>query len=315
MKYWALLYLTIFSWEYSVAQQDTIFFDKKWNQTIREKSEYFRIETPLPTELELVQVEDYYSTGQIQMRGYFSHSRSEIKQGHFVFYYKNGNKSSEGNFEKNQCVGVWTYWYENGVKKELRSYKLPEAGQYRMASGRTIHLWDSTGFQLVKNGTGSYEQTYVEQGFKTKGELVGSKKEGEWIGEYIDGGLYFKEKYQNDELISGVSYDSLGHEYHYNELDVQPEPIGGIYKFYQYISKHLKYPMAARRSNIQGKVFVQFFIDENGKTVDFEVVKGIGGGCDEAAIKAFEGSPDWTPGVQRGQRVRVKMIMPINFSF
>jgi protein TonB len=96
-------------------------------------------------------------------------------------------------------------------------------------------------------------------------------------------------------------------------VEQQPEPEGGLSAFYEYIQRNLKYPAIARRNNIEGKVFVQFVVERDGRLTDVRVLKGIGGGCDEEAVRIISGAPKWQPGKQRGRPVRVQMILPIMF--
>jgi TonB family protein len=99
----------------------------------------------------------------------------------------------------------------------------------------------------------------------------------------------------------------------YTVVDVQPLPIGGMKAFFQYISKNIKYPKEARKERIQGRVYVQFVVDKDGTIIDVEVIQGIGGGCDEEAIRLMNESPKWSPGIVAGRAVKVRMIMPITF--
>jgi len=64
---------------------------------------------------------------------------------------------------------------------------------------------------------------------------------------------------------------------------------------------------------IEGRVFVQFVVDKDGSITNVEVLKGIGGGCDEEAVRVVKNAPKWNPGKQRGRPVRVKMVLPITF--
>jgi protein TonB len=80
-----------------------------------------------------------------------------------------------------------------------------------------------------------------------------------------------------------------------------------------YVSENLKYPVKASRMDIQGRVFVQFVVEKDGSLTDIQVVKGIGAGCDEEAVRVIKNAPRWEPGKQRGRPVRVKMILPIVF--
>jgi protein TonB len=93
-------------------------------------------------------------------------------------------------------------------------------------------------------------------------------------------------------------------------LEKEPE---GRAQFYQYISKHLRYPKAAQQSGVEGKVFVQFVIDKDGSIMEVNVIKGLGFGLDEEAIRIIQKAPKWTPAKQRGKPVRVRMALPIMF--
>ena len=97
-------------------------------------------------------------------------------------------------------------------------------------------------------------------------------------------------------------------------VEEQPIPVGGFLEFYKYINNNIKYPEAAKAQGIEGKVFVQFVIDENGELTSVRPMKGIGAGCDQEAVRVLKESKAWIPGRQDGHEVKVKMILPINFS-
>lgn len=90
---------------------------------------------------------------------------------------------------------------------------------------------------------------------------------------------------------------------------------GGMNAFYEYVGKKMqgKYPAQARRMGIEGKVFVQFVVNRDGSIQDVTIMKGIGAGCDELAMKVIQESPAWKPGKQRGKAVRQRMVIPIFF--
>ena len=96
-------------------------------------------------------------------------------------------------------------------------------------------------------------------------------------------------------------------------LEAYPEFPGGQSAFSKYISRNLRYPMAARESEISGRVIVSFVIEKNGDLSHIKILRGIGGGCDEEAIRVLKESPPWSPGMQNGQKVRVAYTMPIFF--
>ncbi|MEQ8878827.1 MAG: TonB family protein [Cyclobacteriaceae bacterium] len=96
-------------------------------------------------------------------------------------------------------------------------------------------------------------------------------------------------------------------------VEDQPEYPGGIDAFYRYIANNMIYPTEARTNGIEGRVYVQFVVDKDGSITDVEPVKGIGGGCDEEAVRVIQNAEKFNPGKQRGMPVRVRMVMPIIF--
>ena len=97
--------------------------------------------------------------------------------------------------------------------------------------------------------------------------------------------------------------------------EVQPVPKGGLKGFYQFLGKKIKYPSMARRAGVEGKVIVSFVVDKDGSLTDIQVLRGIGYGCDEEALRVLKMVPNWSPGRQRGEPVKVRMAVPITFSF
>jgi len=96
-------------------------------------------------------------------------------------------------------------------------------------------------------------------------------------------------------------------------VEQQPGYPGGMGAFYQFVQKKMKYPSQARRMGIEGKVFVQFVVGKDGAITEVKVIRGVGAGCDEEAARVIKSSPKWTPGKQRGQAVKVRMVLPITF--
>ncbi|NQX39961.1 protein TonB [Pedobacter steynii] len=102
--------------------------------------------------------------------------------------------------------------------------------------------------------------------------------------------------------------------YEFRALEVQPIFPGGMDKFYNYLSKAIRYPAPAQESGIQGKVFVSFIIETNGTLTDLKVDRKLGFGTDEEALRVLKASPRWIPGIQNGRAVRVRYNIPISFS-
>lgn len=97
-------------------------------------------------------------------------------------------------------------------------------------------------------------------------------------------------------------------------VEEMPTFPGGDESRVKFLTENIKYPQMAKESGIQGTVFVTFVIDERGRVADVKVLRGIGGGCDEEAIRVVKMMPPWNAGKQSGKPVRVQFNMPIKFT-
>lgn len=96
-------------------------------------------------------------------------------------------------------------------------------------------------------------------------------------------------------------------------VEVDPEFPGGMEALTKYLSENIKYPEQAKKDKIQGKVYISFVVEKDGSVADAKVLRGIGGGCDEEALRVVNAMPKWTPGKQRNTPVRVQFNLPIVF--
>lgn len=96
-------------------------------------------------------------------------------------------------------------------------------------------------------------------------------------------------------------------------VEQMPEFPGGAAEMTRFIQKNIKYPMMARESDIQGRVYVNFVVEPDGSVSNVTVMRGIGGGCDEEAVRIVNMMPKWNPGKQRGIAVRCSFTVPIVF--
>jgi len=99
----------------------------------------------------------------------------------------------------------------------------------------------------------------------------------------------------------------------YDKVEVYPEYPGGTEAMISYLMANVNYPETAKTNKIQGKVMVSFNVMKDGAVRDVKVMKGIGSGCDEEAIRVVKGMPKWKPGQNKGKKVNVHMILPIQF--
>ena len=98
-------------------------------------------------------------------------------------------------------------------------------------------------------------------------------------------------------------------------VERMPEFPGEEQAMCEFFSKNIKYPQAAQDSNIQGKVFVQFVVEKDGSITNAVILRDIGGGCGEEALRVVKMMPKWKPGEMRGQKVRVQYVLPVPFTF
>ena len=96
-------------------------------------------------------------------------------------------------------------------------------------------------------------------------------------------------------------------------VEKMPQFAGGEIALQKYLYANIQYPELARKEGIQGRVYVTYVVETDGSITDVRILRGIGGGCDEEAIKVVKNMPKWTPGTQRGQAVRVQFNFPIRF--
>ena len=99
----------------------------------------------------------------------------------------------------------------------------------------------------------------------------------------------------------------------YQIVEEMPKFPGGEKALMDYVSNNVKYPEEAKNKNIAGRVFVSFVVEKDGSIGEVKVLRGIGGGCDEEAVRVIKGMPKWKPGMQKGKPVRVSYQIPIYF--
>ena len=97
------------------------------------------------------------------------------------------------------------------------------------------------------------------------------------------------------------------------KAEVMPEFPGGEQAMMDFVAKNVQYPKEAMEKEISGRVLVGFIVEKDGSISETEIVKGIGGGCDEEAVRVVKAMPKWKPGKEKGKPVRVSYMMPIFF--
>lgn len=100
---------------------------------------------------------------------------------------------------------------------------------------------------------------------------------------------------------------------HFIWAEEMPRYSKGEEALMEFLSKNIHYPEIAKRAGVEGKVYLNFIVERDGSLSDITVLKGIGAGCDEEAVRAVKLLDTWIPGRQNGNTVRVKISFPIIF--
>jgi len=242
-------------------------------------------------------VKSYFPNGNIEAVVVYE---KNVRQGEAIFYWENGNIKEKRNYVNDKVFGTVTSFYDNGNMKELFSI---EDGR---RDGPATY-YDSTGKVI--------EDVMFDNGIRKGQEflLVGEYREEDYQKLLAQWNERQSQRNNNkDDLnLPPVEEDKTDLEddpAYYSNLEVMPEPIGGMNTIY----KKLVYPQAAKEKKIEGTVKIRAFIEKNGEVSSAEVVEGIGYGCDENARLSVYYTR-FKPGLQKGKRMKAQMIIPIEF--
>lgn len=124
--------------------------------------------------------------------------------------------------------------------------------------------------------------------------------------------------YEYDEVVvetaEPVYMETRAGEEIYTEVHEMPQFPGGKAAMYEFLASHVRYPTWAKENGVSGIVYVSFVVDKDGTIRREKIEQGIGGGCDEEALRVVRRMPRWTPGVAFGNNVKVRFKLPIHFS-
>lgn len=254
-------------------------------------------------------VKDFYLDGKIKLIGQAKNENPEVTfEGSCIGYYKNGKRKFIENFKNGIMYDVVKY-FPNG--------KLYIAGTYD-DSIRTVRITDcqdSAGATLAENGKGKWIKYNDEfTGIKGSGQILNGLPEGKWGGRVNDSVTYECD-YSNGKVVSGVSREKSGKEHIFKEELTNASFMGGLDQLYRSFERTMRYPPAARESNVQGKVFVTFVVELDGTISGYRILRGIGSGCDEECVRVISlTSGKWKPGILFGVPVRQSYTVPLSFT-
>lgn len=292
------------------AQEDKnkVFYLDSLNITTTEKDYAFtRVVEDYSAKKNLYAVSEYYKSGKIRMSATSKNKNNLQLEGLRIDYYENGNKKQESNYVDNKLSGKLFSWYENNVRKSEKEATWD--AKNKTTQIKVLQFWNPEGNQTVIDGNGQMEET--SENHSDSGSIKNGLKEGTWQGTYNKKCKYI-EKYNQGEMISGISTDKNNIEYKYDVLESKPEPIKGIQHFYQFIGKNFKVPNEYK--SLKGIIHTKFIVDKDGKIIEAKNTKSLNKTLDEEAIRVISSYEKWIPAKQRGQYVKVLYTIPIAIS-
>lgn len=298
-----------------------------------EKGEYYRISYK---EGEYWRVKDFYlSTGTLEANGLYFEDSFITPQGMHYWYLASGKLRRKGRYIDGLKEGIWKEYDGEGKLLDSSLFKkdMPWKFAYRWFDGKLMFrgIYDDSA-----KGTG-YETIYYDNGTISEfGKYAeGYKKDSVWTYYYRNGQLSCKERYDKGSVINIECFNEAGVAekceidsslikkgipkelaYHANNcyrlVGKMPK---APYDVNRFLGTNIRYPASARESNIEGRVAVQFFVDEDGNLVNIKTIHTSDRmeDLENEALRVVSQMPKWEPGRDHNRPVRVYYTLPVVF--
>ena len=345
--------LILLSFKCLCQKQQTFFYSDVWKITSSENATYFRSSILDTTYLKFLgPVRDSYRNGATEMEGYYyaglKHGYFKFfyedgtlkKEGK----YNRDLRDSIWNYYDNQGNIVTKIYFEKGdfsVIEHTGDDELVSEG-----NGNWSHTFNEHGSPVMLTISGSFQDGLKEGLWTMKDQYGNILFKEKFKGGVMTGGKYYnlagqfhatydqeiQNKFPDDKKFTTIEYffisdssmldrypfligkDIMSQDHVFTGVDVGAEYTGGMKQLYVMIANRLDYPIYARKNNIEGKVFISFIVSKYGFPHSFRVVKGIGGGCDEEALRVLGYMGKWNPGMKNGKPVAMKYVLPVIFN-
>ena len=248
---------------------------------------------------------EYYPDGKIKRKQLMD----SLGHGGETTYYENGTIQKADVYGKKNGTKKTLAYFPNGKLYYSQEYSPGVSGM----DIKYVECRDSTGKTLTQNGNGYWVE--YNDDFTTKmkqGKVSHGLADSIWRVAYnaVEGEFdtYDKGRFVKSEIYEIKNKDLVAAD------EQVPEFPGGLNAFINFLAKNVRYPATAYESHIQGHVIVSFVVEKDGALTEVKAVSGIGGGCDEEAVRVIKLSPKWNPGIKNGKPVRVRYSVPINFT-
>lgn len=272
----------------------------------------------------------FYHHGVVQFDGKYKNGEPH---GKFKDYFKDGSLKEVKAYKGGELHGVRADYWTNGKLRRKGGFKNGSPnGKFREYSkeGKLIRL------AKIKDGSGIGMRYYENGQLQEIGRLEKMEQVGEWKYYNEDGTLKRTENHDEDTqtermAIEPAEIKELTVAQDFTE-EAPPEPAveeqveiidfvnqtaefpGGQQKLMEYISRRVRYPIAALERGVEGKVFVEFQILVNGEVSGAKVIRGVDEDLDKEALRVVSSMPNWIPAINsNGNSVKSKMTLPIVF--
>ncbi|WP_420152865.1 TonB family protein [Siphonobacter sp.] len=257
----------------------------------------------------------YEKSGQRRAEGYSLSPSPQLKKSYqYRSYHANQQRHQTGYYTNDQKVGVWHTFYPSGELQEIGVWKKNPRPNELPFRYELVSFLDTAGHLSVIQGHGK-AVTYYENGTsKETGNFREGLKDSVWTGYYPDGRKEYEETYLSGVLQQGISYDKRGQAYRYQVLE-EPVRFGESQQdLYRFLAQSMRYPVAAQRARIQGKVLLSLKVDKDGTPYQVQVHSSPDETLTEEALRVLSYSKGkWKPGVKRGQVKDDRFQFPISF--
>lgn len=260
-------------------------------------------------------VKTFREDGSIEAERTYAHGKLDGKT---TTYFENGELCSQLEYKEGKLHTLIELQDKSGVKIDGGTLKEGNGTLIRyLASSLSDDDKAAVKKSLTTYKSGVADGLFVEYDESGEKVISGEYDDDEYAGTWTfwDGGQETKLEDEN-EITAKLSKDEPvitvpGNKFKW--VQTMPEFPGGVNELMRFLGNTCKYPNLAKDAGINGKVFVSFVVEPSGQVSNIKILRGIGGGCDEEAVRVVKLMPKWLPGFQDNIPIRVQFNLPVNF--
>lgn len=319
-KFILVLYLLLVSFAvFSQKQIAVTYYSRTGKVTIKDSAYYYKLVFAADSGTEIYPVKEYYTNGNLKLDGHTASIEYLNYRGKCIFYFANGKKSLEGNFDGGNLTGRCQQYYPNGkLWKDVEKNDNTSAVLTINPGDRIINYNDSTGRPLINNGNGYFKGLTANKDVYEEGEIRNGLRNGSWKGQDASLKVRFTEQYDGGRLVQGKTVDSTGRVFTYTNTTRNQEPVfkGGIQKFSEFLSKNFHYPDRKGGSTTTGRIIVAFDVNIDGSiSTPMVMASELNNDINDEAVRVLMASSNqWLPAYRYGIPMRKHHVMPITIN-